>query len=165
LPIQTPPAKRSGAETEWSWDAEVLLDFVNSVRQALSTAIIPRDDLSQLELLITQFLNEGSQAFGSVNIAAITRSRFDKLLEELIGMERPSADYDTLVSKAVDLQRKWKRQFGGSYAMIDKDRFREMATSGVLHDMLCSFDDKKGRAVWIIDRNSSPVETDLKPGQ
>lgn len=154
-------------DTDLGWDPIILLELSNAVRATLKTAEIPGRDLDALEKLLEVMLAD-EQSPQPTDLGVISISRFDKLLEALIGCDTKylteEAKLAAIISKASSLQHKWQQRFRASYFSIDEDRLKSLKVNGALHDIIPKDESRVIPRIWDVVRETPMAVSDLKPG-
>ena len=143
-----------------------LFRFVDTIREALLTHIIGEDDFERLKEIIQVLLeNECEKSDEKATLSLISRTRFDKLLVELVNLETANPEYMGLITKATSLERLWKERFKDDYSLIDKERLGIMFKRGALHGLTLEIDVETKLPLWRVERGAPIAAADLKPGQ
>lgn len=144
----------------------MLLELSDTARATLKISSIPGKDLETLDTILEVMLADelSSQA---TELSVIARSRFDKLIEELVTDKKHltgSPRLADIISKASSLQHKWQQRFKAAYFSIDEDRLKEMKDDGALHDVVPEQGDRKVPHIWRVVRRTPMMDSDIKPG-
>lgn len=141
--------------------------MTNRVRAELAASKITPDNLAQLKDVLDKLFDEEQSvvAANNIELISITQTRLDKLLEDLIGMEKITADDEGLAAQALDLQNMWQQRFKTEYISIDDDRLEAMLSTGALRDLNLYIEVDSNSHIWKVDRVTPIGDNDLNIGQ
>lgn len=137
-------------------DTDLLINTTDMIRSKLRNAVLPSSDLVEDIETLLSMLSDVETTKLRIPFAIINVARLDKLLNDIINLEKETTGYDGVIAHANSLRRKWQTRFGGEYFAIDETRLSLLSVEGSLVRICLSPSNRKGKEKWLV--------TDPSPG-
>ena len=152
---------------DYPWTAQLLLALTNTVRQALGLVHIEDENLGRLDELLQITLAHENSSHPTTD-SLISNSRFDKLLEALLGLDHQVLVYAPklleAISLAASLQLQWQLRFREDYFALDPERLKKFKDEGAFHDIVPKGRSRDISRMWRVTKTTPILNTDLEPG-